>query len=106
MSSDHLPANTNEPPFAAMSWAPWPASRPYIAAWTAVACAGFSNWLMLQEAMFEAGRAVMRFPHHVDEAADTPAAAALSAAAEDLRDCGEAVMQAQVDALEALRHSA
>lgn len=105
MSSDHLAANTNDPPFAVMSWAPWPAARPYIAAWTAVACAGFSNWLVLHEAMLEAGCAVMRFPHRADDAAATPAAA-LSAAAEDLRACGEAVMQAQVDALEALRHSA
>lgn len=106
MTSDHHPANSNTPYFVASSWAPWSSVRPYVAAWAAVACAGYSNWLMLHQATLEAGSALMRFPGLADGDAGSLGAIALSAVAEDIRDCGEAVMQAQADALEALRHSA
>ncbi|MBT9447836.1 MAG: hypothetical protein IV086_19245 [Hyphomonadaceae bacterium] len=110
MSSDRLPANTNEPPFAANLWAAWPGGRSCVAAWSTLAYAGIGNWLMLQEALLKAGGDLMRTQlptgGALPAADDAPAIDVFSAAAEDVRDCSEAVMQAQFDALEALRRPA
>jgi hypothetical protein len=108
MSSDHHPANTNERVPAFNPWAAWPGVKSYVAGWSALTCAGIGSWLVLQEAWLEAGGDLMRGQHRALNAGPeaVEAADALSAAMDDVRDCGAAVMQAQVDALDALRKSA
>jgi hypothetical protein len=108
MYSGRHPANMNEPPPSFSPWAAWPGVRPYVAAWGALACAGIGAWLAMHEAALEAGGALIR--RQQDALGALPGSGetvdAIAAAVEDVRDCGAAVMQAQVDALDALRKSA
>jgi hypothetical protein len=107
MTGEHRPANSNAPAPALAPWAAWSGARSYIAVWSAIACAGIGSWLALQEALLEAGADVMRRQHQAltdPQTGDT--ADAISAAMDDVRDCSEAVRQAQSDALDALQKSA
>ncbi len=113
MSSIHLPANGNEAPFLGGLQAAWPGATACVAAWSTLAHAGVSNWLLLQEALLEAAGDLSRMPLQsfdpLPVAGDAPAIDAIAAAVEDVRDCREAVMQAQIDAFDAfdaLRQSA
>lgn len=110
MHADQRPANANTPPWTVTPWAAWPGLAPHMAVWSAVAAAGLENWVTLQRAWLDAGRDAMRRQQEAFLAAprdtDGPGAVVLTATVEDMRECGAALLQSQIDALEAWRRSA
>lgn len=100
VSQQPVTANSNTPPNPYAAWA----------AWASLTTAGIDSCLAFQRAWLDASQALIRRQRESLLVAQTdhnsPSDVLLAATVDDLRECGEAVVKAQVDILESWRHTA
>ncbi len=105
MQSFDAPANANTPAISPLLWF----KLPMAAYATAIDVAGYQlrGWAAMHQAMIEMNRSVWRVGQtEPTDAKDLETSPVFASAAADVRSAGAAMIQAQLDAMEAFRRSA